>query len=269
MPRVLFPNIPMRMVLQPRNKLAQNLKGVGSRSDPTSSNRDRRRQDEGAWSKVVMHTTPSTNKFEIKQYLSKVYNLDVKKVRAALRTRQPATPARHPPATARHLSTRRPPPPRAPLQVNTLNMDGRLRNSMSGRKMYKKKRFPDYKKVFVKVGSAPADIGVEDGDDADWPGFVVPVKTDHGPGVQPLPIAEKYKMNQETHWLNRLPWRSGSEDDDEDYEESAAVVAATSSEPFAPNRRASGRYGTHACARLWLRASRRRAVSPSLTDRVL
>ena len=74
-----------------------------SRSHPTSSNRDRRRQDEGAWSKVVMHTTPSTNKFEIKQYLSKVYNLDVKKVRAALWTRQPAIPARrrHPPADAR------------------------------------------------------------------------------------------------------------------------------------------------------------------------
>ncbi len=79
MPRVLFPNVPMRMVLQPRNKLVQNLRGAGARPDPTASNHDPRR--EGAWSKVVVHAPPSMNKFEIKQYLSKIYNLDVKKVR--------------------------------------------------------------------------------------------------------------------------------------------------------------------------------------------
>ena len=81
MPRVLFPNIPMRMVLQPRNKLAQNLRGSGSAPRSAAAMNDPRR--EGAWSKVVIHTKPSTSKFEIKQYLSKVYNLDVKKVRAS------------------------------------------------------------------------------------------------------------------------------------------------------------------------------------------
>ena len=79
MPRVLFPNIPIRMVLQPRNKLAQNLRGAGALADPTASSHDPRR--EGAWSKVVVHAPPSTNKFEIQQYLSKIYNVDVKKVR--------------------------------------------------------------------------------------------------------------------------------------------------------------------------------------------
>ncbi len=77
MPRVLFPNVPMRMVLQPRNKMVQNIRGAGARA------REHDPRREGAWSKVVVHAPPSTNKFEIKQYLSKIYNLDVKKVRPA------------------------------------------------------------------------------------------------------------------------------------------------------------------------------------------
>lgn len=102
MPRVLFPNIPMRMVLQPRNKLAQNLRGSGSSKSAAAVSTDPRR--EGAWSKVVIHTKPSTSKFEIKQYLSKVYNLDVKKVR--LRPR----PANLDPANIRHAASTAPMP---------------------------------------------------------------------------------------------------------------------------------------------------------------
>ena len=79
MPRVLFPNIPMRLVLQPRNKLVQNRLGLGSaaerRDDPRTAD---------PWSKVALHVPPSTSKFEIKQYLSKVYNADVQKARPRL-----------------------------------------------------------------------------------------------------------------------------------------------------------------------------------------
>ena len=89
MPRVLFPNIPMRLVLQPRNKLVQNRLGLGSaaerRDDPRTAD---------PWSKVALHVPPSTSKFEIKQYLSKVYNADVQKARPRL----PSPPARSPAA---------------------------------------------------------------------------------------------------------------------------------------------------------------------------
>jgi hypothetical protein len=90
MPRVLFPNIPIRMVLQPRNKLAQNLRGAGALADPTDPRR------EGAWSKVVVHAPPSTNKFEIEQYLSKIYNVDVKKVRTTEPRRSHPPISEHP-----------------------------------------------------------------------------------------------------------------------------------------------------------------------------
>lgn len=242
MPRVLFPNVPMRMVLQPRNKLAQNLRGAGARTDPTASNHDARR--EGAWSKVVVHAPPSTNKFEIKQYLSKIYNLDVKKVRqhdqpphifpSAFAFTQPAR------LTAVHQHRTVVVPPGARLQVNTLNVEGRTVQRINGRKMFKTKKFPDYKKAYVKVGSSPADVDSNELGDDEWQGFVIPARTDGGVGVQALPRPEKYKMNQQTHWLNRLPL---AEDGDEDSTDFDAVVTGAATE-FQPNRRERGRFGT-------------------------
>ena len=93
MPRVLFPNIPMRLVLQPRNKLVQNRLGLGSAAERRELD-DPRTAD--PWSKVALHVPPSTSKFEIKQYLSKVYNADVQKARARLPSRPlPRRPVAH------------------------------------------------------------------------------------------------------------------------------------------------------------------------------
>ena len=105
--------------MQPKNLLP--LKNTGPRAASAAS-RDPRRA--GAWDRVVVHTAPSTTKFELKQFLSKVYGLDVKK-------------------------------------VNTINMEGKVVSRYAGRKLYKKKRNADYKKAFVKVARDPAgnDVG--------------------------------------------------------------------------------------------------------------
>ena len=139
-------------------------------------------------------------------------------------------------------------PPDAHLQVNTLNVEGRTAQRINGRKMFKTKKFPDYKKAYVKVGSSPADVNSSELGDDEWQGFVVPVETDGGVGVQALPRPEKYKMNQPTHWLNRLQLAEDEDEDSEDFDAVAAMGAATAD--FQPNRRERGRFG--ACARCLL-----------------
>jgi hypothetical protein len=125
--------------------------------------------------------------------------------------------------------------------VNTLNVEGRTVQRINGKKMFKKKKFPDYKKAYVKVGSSPADVDSSELSDDEWQGFVVPVRTDGGVGVQALPQPEKYKMNQQNHWLNRLQL---PEDEDEESEGFDAVVIGAATTEFQPNRRESGRHGT-------------------------
>ena len=133
------------------------------------------------------------------------------------------------------------------LQVNTLNVEGRTVQRINGRKMYKAKKFPDYKKAYVKVGPLPANVDSNEVDSEEWQGFMVPVRTSGGVGAQAMPRVEKYKMNQQTHWLNRLPLAE-AEDEDEEGERYDEVVAGTAAAQFQPNRRETGRFGkvTHA-----------------------
>eukprot|EP01049_Picozoa_sp_SAG25_P002135 SAG25_NODE_108_length_15257_cov_63.784404_10_plen_280_part_00 len=122
---MLFPNVPVRMMMQPHNLLSRASKNVGPALGSAASKDPRR---VGSWDKVVLRAPPSATKFEIKQLLSKVYGLDVQK-------------------------------------VNTLNAEGKTTTRMAGRKQYKFKRFADYKKAYVKVarvkshGLEPNDDG--------------------------------------------------------------------------------------------------------------
>ena len=118
-------------------------------------------------------------------------------------------------------------------------MEGRTVQRINGRKMYKAKKFPDYKKAYVKVGSSPADVDSDEVDDEEWQGFVVPVRTDDGVGFQGLPRPEKFKANQQTHWMNRIPLTAERDEDGDEYDE---LVAGTASQ-FQPNRREKGRFG--------------------------
>lgn len=133
------------------------------------------------------------------------------------------------------------------LQVNTLNVEGRTVQRINGRKMYKAKKFPDYKKAYVKVGPSPANVDSNEVDSEEWQGFMVPVRTSGGVGAQAMPRVEKYKMNQQTHWLNRLPLAE-AEDEDEEGKRYDEVVAGTATAQFQPNRRETGHFGkvTHA-----------------------
>lgn len=107
MPRIMFPYIPMRMVVQPKNLLRANTQRMPSaKLDPRSS---------GEWDKIVLQTPLQTSKFELKQYLSKVYGLEV-------------------------------------MKVNTINYEGKgLAQTSIGRKQFWMRRYADYKKAYVTV----------------------------------------------------------------------------------------------------------------------
>jgi len=145
--------------------------------------------------------------------------------------------------------------------VNTLNVEGRTVQRINGRKMFKTKKFPDYKKAYVKAGSSPADFDSNELGDDEWQGFVVPVKTDSGVGAQALPRPEKYKMNQQTHWLNRLQLAEAEDEDSESIDAVAAMGAATAD--FQPNRRERGRFGARARCLLALPCPRFLPCAPS------